>query len=297
MLLRAIVFAAAAAAAGTLGGCTSFNDMLCAPHCRSETRNSSSLVNFLYPDGKLPPREDAVPELHLPLRVGLAFLPSQSPGNYADLDDPHKEQILERIRKRFTDRKFVADIVVIPDYYLKSGSGFEGLQGVQRLYGVDVMALVSYDQVTHRDDNNWSLTYLTIVGAFVIPATNHDVVTMMDLAVVDPATRSLVLRAGGTDGSHEHSTMVDAQRDARIAGAKSFDAASAQMVSNFDAALNSFETSVHEGRANVRVVTRNGASTGSSGGLGAVGLIDALFLGLLAVAAHFGKPATRRGRV
>jgi len=55
--------------------------------------------------------------------------------------------------------------------------------------------LVSYDQVTRRDDNNWSLTYLTIVGAFVIPATDHDVATMVDLAVVDPASRSLVLRA------------------------------------------------------------------------------------------------------
>jgi rhombotail lipoprotein len=292
MLLRTIVFAAAAA--GTLAGCTSFNDMLCAPHCRSETRNSSSLVNFLYPDGKLPPREDAVPELHLPLHVGLAFLPSQSPGNYANLDDPHKEQILDRIRKRFADRKFVADIVVIPDYYLKSSSGFDGLQGVQRLYGVDVMALVSYDQVTHRDDNNWSLTYLTIVGAFVIPATNHDVVTMMDLAVVDPATRSLVLRAGGTDGSHEHSTMVEAQHDARVAGARSFDAASAQMISNFDAALNSFETSVHEGRANVRVVNRNGTPTGGSGGIGGIGLTNALFLALLAAAGRFKGRALRR---
>jgi rhombotail lipoprotein len=291
MLLRTIVFAAAAA--GSLAGCTSFNDMLCAPHCRSETRNSSSLVNFLYPDGKLPPREDAIPELHLPLRVGLAFLPSQSPGNYANLDDPHKEQILERIRKRFADRKFVADIVVIPDYYLKSGSGFDGLQGVQRLYGIDVMALVSYDQVTHRDDNNWSLTYLTIVGAFVIPATNHDVVTMMDLAVVDPATRSLVLRAGGTDGSHEHSTLVEAQSDARVAGAKSFDAASAQMIANFDTALNSFETSVHEGRANVRVVNRNGTPTGSGGG-GGMGLAGVVFLALLAAAGRLKGRAPRQ---
>jgi len=82
----------AAAAVGVLAGCTSFNGLLCAPHCRAETRNSSSLVSFLYPNGEMPPAQDVVPELHLPLRVGLAFLPAQSPGNYADLDDAHKSR-------------------------------------------------------------------------------------------------------------------------------------------------------------------------------------------------------------
>jgi rhombotail lipoprotein len=61
------------------------------------------------------------------------------------------------------------------------------------------MALVSYDQVAHEDDNNWSLGYLTIVGAYVLKGTRHDVSTLVDLAVVDPATRSLVLRGGSLD--------------------------------------------------------------------------------------------------
>ena len=227
----------------------------------------------------------------LPLRIGLAFLPSQSPGD-ADLDDPHKEQILERIRARFADRKFVGEIVVIPDYYLKSSRGFEGLQGVQRLYNIDLMALVSYDQVTHRDDTNWSLSYLTIVGAFLIPATNHDVVTMMDLAVVDPATRSLVLRAGGTDATHGHSTLVEEPRSARVSAADGFDRAGSQMIGNFDAALNSFEASVRAGHANVRVVNRNGAPSGSSGGgggIGGIGALDAMMLAALAAAHRLRK--------
>jgi rhombotail lipoprotein len=104
---------------------------------------------------------------------------SHSKGERYEITDHH---LLGHSRTRFADRKFVSEIVVIPDYYLKSSRGFEGLQGVQRLYSIDLMALVSYDQVTHRDDNNWSLSYLTIVGAFVIPATNHDVATLVDLA-------------------------------------------------------------------------------------------------------------------
>jgi len=276
MKLRTMLLAAAAA--GTLTGCGFFNQLQCAPHCRSEAHNSSSLVSFLYPDGKTPPPQDTTPELHVPLRIGLAFLPSQSGAQYTDLDEAHKERILERIRKRFADRKFVSEIVVIPDYYLKSSRGFEGLQGVQRLYSIDLMALVSYDQVTRRDDNNWSLTYLTIVGAFVIKATDHDVATMVDLAVVDPATRSLVLRAGGTHGSHAHSTLVQEQQEARLDADKSFDAASNQMIENFDSALKRFEASVHAGHANVRVVERNG----STGGGGATYALDVIFLGLLA---------------
>lgn len=288
MKLRTII--CAAAAIGALEGCTSFNELFCAPHCRAETRNSSSLVSFLYPNGEMPPAQDVVPELHLPLRVGLAFLPAQSPGNYADLDDAHKEQILERIRQHFADRKFVSEIVVIPDYYLKSGRGFAGLQGVQRLYNIDLMALVSYDQVTHRDDTNWSLSYLTIVGAFIIKGTDHDVSTMVDLAVVDPATHSLVLRAGGTDGTHGHSTMVQEQQVARLAGAESFDAASNQMIGNFEAALNSFEASVRAGRANVRVVARNGSSTGGGGGIGAA---DAMMLAAIVAARGLKKRRLR----
>jgi rhombotail lipoprotein len=91
---------------------------------------------------------------------------------------------------RFSSRKFVAEIVIIPDYYLRGQNGFEGLEGVQRLYGVDLMALVSYDQVVHTDENIWSLGYLTIVGAYVLKGSRHDVSTLVDLAVVDPVSRS-----------------------------------------------------------------------------------------------------------
>jgi len=59
-----------------LGGCT----LLCAPYCGGATavhHGSTSLVEFLYPNGTPPPRANSVPELHVPLRVGLAFLPGR----------------------------------------------------------------------------------------------------------------------------------------------------------------------------------------------------------------------------
>jgi len=253
-----------------LSGCTT----LCLPECahQSHFASSSSLVAFLYPHGE-PPRGDAIPELHVPLRVGLAFLPTR--GGVSTLDEAHKEQLLEQIRARFASRKFISQIVIIPDYYLAGRglggrSGFEGLEGVQRLYGVDLMALVSYDQVTHVDDNNWSLGYLTIVGAAFLKGTRHDESTLIDLAVIDAPSRSLVLRAGGTDTRHGSATLIQEDRESREAGVAGFTAATAQMIEHFDSALTQFEADVRAGKANVRIVSRGGlVHTSSSGGGGA----------------------------
>jgi len=174
--------------------------------------------------------------------------------------------LLERIRQRFASRKFVTEIVTIPDYYLRSSSGFDGLQGVQRLHTVDVMALVSYDQVEHRDENEWSLGYLTIVGAYVLKGSHHDVATLVDLAVVDPVTHSLILRAGGTDSRARNSTLVDQQREARESSAASFAGATTQMIDNFDLALTKFEADVRAGKANVRVAKRESGGRAGGGG-------------------------------
>ena len=254
-----------AAGSMLLSGCS----VMCWPDCARQlhSASSSSLVAFLYPHGE-PPRNDSIPELHVPLRVGLAFLPTR--GGLSTVDEAHKEQLLEQIRARFASRKFIAQIAIIPDYYLAGRSGFEGLEGVQRLYGVDLMALVSYDQVTHVDDNNWSFGYVTIVGAAVLKGTRHDVSTLIDLAVVDAPSRSLVLRAGGTDTRQGTSTLVQEDRESREAGVAGFTAATAQMIEHFDSALTQFEADVRTGRANVRIVSRNSLlPTGSSGGGGA----------------------------
>jgi rhombotail lipoprotein len=260
-----------------LSGCA---NLACFQACQRHSQNSSSLVDFLYPDGSAAPPQSAQPELHIPLRVGLAFLPSNGAESENGLDAAHKEVLLRNIRERFISRKFVAEIVMIPDYYLQGKSGFEGLAGVQRLYGVDLMALVSYDQVTYTDDNKWSLGYLTIVGAYVVKGNTNDTTTLVDLAVVDPKTRSLVLRAGGTDTHHQNSTMIDARRDMRLASAASFDAATEQMILHFDGALTAFQTDVHEGRANVHVVARSSTGGGGGGG-GSIAGADLIALAAL----------------
>ncbi|MGC4029750.1 MAG: rhombotarget lipoprotein [Steroidobacteraceae bacterium] len=266
-----------------LGGCAGLN---CLWDCNRQHYSSSSLMQFLYPQAAAPPAGTSSPQLQLPLHVGLAFLPSAGPQSGSGLDAAHKQALLERIRERFLSRKFIADITLIPDYYLTTTTGFTGLEGLQRLYDVDLVALVSYDQVTHMDDNNLSLGYLTIIGAYVLKGTRHDVSTLIDLAVVDPASRSLVLRAGGIDTQHLNTTFVEAGREQREARARSFDAATDRLIDNFDQALRAFETDVREGKARVQVT-----------GTGGAGSLDLVLLALLALgvaARSAGHRLTRR---
>lgn len=278
----------------SLSGCQA---MWCGSRCGSENRASTSLVGFLYPSGHRPPTENVIPQLNLPVRVGLAFLPTPPGMDAAGLEAARREALLERIRQRFASRKFVREIVIVPDYYLRgngpqalagppglyAAGGFDSLAGVQRLYGLDVIALVSYDQVTYRDDNTWSLGYMTIVGAYLLKGTRHDVATLMDLAVVDPQSRSILLRAGGTDERHGRTTLVAQSLESRQSQTDGFSEATDALIGNFDAALTQFEADVKSGKANVRVANRSGTR---GGGAGAFGITSLLLLGLTLAAAR-----------
>jgi len=266
--LRLVIVPSLVLALTGLCGCA---DFLCAPNCQAKHHESSSLVAFLYPNGKVPPPENSIPQLRLPLRVGLTFLPTSGGSGPPAAQ---KQQLLERVRDHFKDRSFVSEIVIIPDYYLTTQRGFEGLAAVQRLYSLDLMALVSYDQVTNSDMNNWSLGYLTIVGAYVLKGNRYDVSTLVDLAVVDPETRSLLLRAGGIDTRAGTATAVSAAQAERTASAGGYDAAANQMIVHFDGALTDFEAQVKAGKANVQVVHRGGNSGGG-------GTLDGLSLAAL----------------
>jgi rhombotail lipoprotein len=248
------------------------------PHpSRGGSSGSTSLVSFLYPYGAIPPPDNEIPELRLPLRVGLAFLPER-PGRPSALTAAHKEDLLRVIRTRFMSKKFVREIIVMPDYYLQGTRGFEGLDGVQRLFGIDVLALVSYDQVTYQDKNALSLGYLSIAGSYLLPGNRHDITTLIDLAIVDPATRALILRAGGTDTRHGYATLVSNERASRDASVASLAAATGEVTQNLDRALVAFETDVRTGKANIRVAQRN-SNAGGGGAMSWPALL--LFLPLL----------------
>ncbi|MDQ2641031.1 MAG: rhombotarget lipoprotein [Pseudomonadota bacterium] len=261
--MKKIIVSAAAVLTLTLSGCAGWYS------AGPRHYRSSTLVEYLY-GREPPPTQVQIPELQLPLTVGLAFLPQA--GGQVAIDEVEKSAILQRIRERFGSRPFIRDIVEIPGYYLSQNPGMSGLAALQRLYNMDLLALVSYDQVSHQDDNALSLTYLSIVGGVIFPGTSQDVTTVLDMAVIDPSSRSLVLRAAGMDNQEGISTGINAEPRMRKRRSVGFHAASDQMIERFDAELTRFEKQVRSGTARVKV----------KGGGGSFDLIGLALLALLA---------------
>lgn len=257
-----IVLVAAAAAVATAG--CSWSEFYGGGRVRGG--QSSSVVEFLYPKGEVPPPADGVvPTLNLPLRVGIAFVPSKT-GSPEVLTETVKAELLEKVRQAFLKEPFIREIEVIPDAYLRGGKGFETLDQVGRLYNLDVMALVSYDQVAIAEDKTASLLYWTIVGAYLVEGTRNEVQTFVDTAVFDLPTRKLLLRAPGTDSVVRSTTLVDSPQKLREAQQASYGRAVETMIGNLRTELVAFQDRIkNEGVA--RVAQRDG-----SGGAGSLGL-------------------------
>lgn len=248
---------------------------------------SSSLVDYLYPQGEVPPPQGGViPHLQLPLAVGLAFVPSQSPDTQV-LSEAQRMKLLNDVKKSFDGRDFIREIAVIPDAYLRSGRGFDALEQTARLYGLDVMALVSYDQVAHSSERASSFLYWTIVGAYVVKGNKNDVQTFVDTAVFDVATRKLLFRAPGVNEVRSSSTLVDVERDVRAAQQKGFELAMADMTVNLDKELSTFKERI-KSDGSVRVTRVGGASDGGGGAADTNILL--LLTGLLLLSARLRRP-------
>jgi rhombotail lipoprotein len=227
---------------------------------------SSSLVDYLYPDGQEPPDvEPTIPYLELPLRVGIAFVPGQS--GHGTISEATKMRLLEKVKAEFVEREYISHIEVIPDTYLRSSKGITGMQQVARLYGADVMALVSYDQVAVSEENPSGLLYWTIVGAYLIKATSNEVQTFVDTAVLDVDTARLLFRAPGVHTMSDRSTLVEAGEVVRKARDESFAVAMEKMTGNLTIELDRFQERAKEDPSVAQTGWRPGSGGGSIGWL------------------------------
>ncbi len=246
---------------------------------------SSSLVSYLYPSGEEPPPyAETLPLLELPLRVGIAFVPSTDYSDIPGFTEASKISLLEKVKAQFLDRDYIADIQVIPETYLRGTRGFSGLEQVGRMYQLDLVALVSYDQVVTSDDTKASILYWTIVGAYFIEGSQNDVQTFVDTAIFDIKTRKLLLRAPGIDGSTQKSTLVESNKELRDERGQSFDRAMTNMTAQLQIELDNFETRLQED-STIAQVDRSGMSGG--GASGPVSVLAMLLLFLLRAKTRF----------
>lgn len=243
-----------------LSGCTALWQQVSGSKPRHGA--SSSLVEYLYPEGEEPPQTTSVPELKLPLHIGIAFVPSfdlQAEG----LSEAHRMELLEGVKRSFADTAYIQKITVIPDAYLHTQRGFTGLEQVAHLYGLDIIALVSYDQSVYSSDKKSAIFYWTIAGAYLIEASKNDIQTFVDIAIIDPKTRQLLVRAPGIDTTHENSTLLSNAEDLRKAREKSYDQAVQNMVANMKTELKKFQLQIQQNHS-VKIATRAGYSSGGS---------------------------------
>ena len=225
---------------------------------------SSSLVDYLYPDGQVPPKhEETTPHLRLPLTVGLAFVPSQQ-GTSFTLSEAKKTQLLEEVKQKFVGLDYVKEIIVVPETYMRSSKGFEGVGQIARLYGLDIVALVSYDQVAITSETKSSVLYWTIVGAYFIKGNQNQATTFVDTAVFDVNSRKMLFRAPGVSDVQQTSTLVEVSQVNREARAKGFELAMVDMSTNLAAELDRFKEKIKEDKS-VQVTHRQGY--GGGGGI------------------------------
>jgi rhombotail lipoprotein len=285
---------AVASLALMLSGCGILSGNECLFRCQEQRASSTPLVQFLYGSDQRVPKRDEVVTLQLPIRVGLAFLPTRS-GNPDEGPSPaERERILGQIRSSFSNLPYVSEIVPIPAYYFDMSrvDGMRQLEQLARLQRLDLVALVSYDQRTQVSENRRSFAYLTIVGALVVKGNHNETQTIIDMAVVEPMGRSLVMRAGGVSSSANTVTAIDQPGALRKQQRVGFDQATDALIANFRTELTDFESRVRAGTADVKVVRQARGGGGGSGALDPALLV--FLLGAVAVVSARGVRAWRR---
>jgi len=258
-------------------------------HRNTRKRSNSSLVDYLYPRGNhTQPTKPTVPTLTLPLKVGIAWVPEStgSPDQHRTQDsaltEARRKELAEAVIPHFQKYPFIKSIEIIPTAYLTPGGGFENLDQLKALLGVDVIALLSFDQLQTSDSTEFSLLYWTIVGAYVIPAEANRTHTMVDSAVFDIASRQLLFRAPGTSQSQGVATPVRKDERLRVKSEVGFAAASTNMVANLQLELAAFQQRLKERPETARIVRSPGYTGGGAFGWEHAGLLGGVIgLGML----------------
>lgn len=241
-------------------------------------QRSASVVQYLFPGEGDPRVNTGVPLLRLPVRAGIAFVPpAEDRSRYrvgeGESSDLHKMELLRNASSEFKKYDFIKSIEPIPAAYLRPGGSFENLDQIQRMFDLDVIVLLSYDQMQFTDEDFTSFAYWTILGAYVIEGEKNDTQTLLDAVVYDIKSRSLLFRAPGTSHVKGRSTPINLTEELRQDRENGFELAAASLVANLDTELAAFQKKVKERPGDFKVVKREGYT-----GSGAADWMDALIV-------------------
>ncbi len=239
---------------------------------------SSSLTDFLYSD-----KNDRValktetPELNLPVRVGVAFVPTKTQGAHK-LTHFSEVELLNKVKQTFSKYPYIESIEIIPSVYLKGGEGFKTIKQISRLYAIDVMALLSYDQVSQSYENKAAFLYWTIVGMYLTPGNENSMQTFVDTSVFDVKTEKLLFRAPGINKVNHSSVAIEINQTLSEQSQESFQLAVADMTTNLESELKSFKSRVVKTKS---VIIKHKEGYNGGGSFGFYLLLIALLAGIM----------------
>ncbi len=281
-----------------------------APSCVStQQHNKSNALEYLYPTGA-PTEAPRDVSLTLPVRVGVAFAPSAPSEGRTRVDlfaldqtesdassDPftpdQKTRLLERMAASFRGREGIAAVEVLSPSHLNPAGGFAELDRLKQAYGLDLIALVSYDQFQFSESGTSSWTYWTVVGAYVVEGEENETRTLMDAVVYDIPSRTMLFTASGQSAVRESSTPLDAERALRETSAKGFEQAADDLVLNLEPALAKFQEASAKGTVRgpgtAPIAVLDSAGQPVQGGAGAAGPLEALLVGAALAATLAGR--------
>ena len=261
---------------------------------QTSNRYNSSTVDYLFPERDHIVETAGMAHLQLPIKVGVAFVPNsqemirRQPSGWSSgwvsgsrgdvLTESEKINLLEKVSRRFEALDFVHAIEIIPSAYLVPQGSFANLDQIRTMFGIDVIALVAYDQTQFTDEGIASITYWTLVGAYVVPGEKNSTHTMIDTAVYDIKSRTLLFRAPGVSHVKSSATPVNLSEQLRRDRVKAFDMAADDLIVNLEHQLDRFQDSLKQRTTEIQITHRDGYSGG-----GFTGSLSAALFGMIGV--------------
>ena len=225
------------------------------------TQRTSNVLTYLYP-GETQPGEvskdiskTSLPNIPVPITLGFAFVPesrtitSGMDTKIEPLTEKFKMEMMKELTAQLRQSQVFAEIGEIPSTYLKIGGSFANLDQIHTMTGVDVIGLVSYDQVQFTDRGLVSLLYWTGIRWYFVPGEKNDTNTMMDAALYHIPTRKPLLRATGQSGVYHYSTPMNQSQNLRDDSEHGFKEALQMLAANLKEQLDLLKSKLGKGAA------------------------------------------------
>lgn len=224
---------AAGVLVAALSGCAAMDSS-------SKQRQVASMLAYLYPGSEAPAAQpETVAEIKVPFRVGIGFVPDNGKAEFR-LSEAERQRLAGLVREAFANYPFISQMEVVPSLYLEAGGGFANLDRVAQLLRLDVVALISFDQVQYAGANRWSFLYWTGVGAYLVEGDKYDIMTAVETAVFDVRSRRMLMHAAGTSTVKGEATWIGFAERSRQARTDSFAKALQDMNANLQRELQAF---------------------------------------------------------